>query len=301
MNERKRAHLEAIPPVPAILAGILSVQGGAALAKGLFPALGPVGTVGLRVVLSAMILLAAFRPRLRGLSPAQWRAVIPYGVVLGTMNILFYLSLSRIPLGVAVTVEFVGPLGVALFGSRRAVDIAWVVLVAAGIALITPWSGGGAEALGVLLALGAGACWAAYILLGGRVSRIMPGGASVATGMVIASFVALPAAVVTGGFARLTLPLFVAGIGVALLSSAIPYTLEMIALRGLPARTFGILMSLEPAVAALLGLVFLHELLSFRQWLAVALIIAASTGSTLTSRCPAPVVGGDSGDCWQGG
>ncbi|MFN2477125.1 MAG: DMT family transporter [Chthoniobacterales bacterium] len=301
MNETRRTHLEAIPPLPAILAGIVSVQAGAALAKGLFPALGPIGTVGLRVALSALMLLAAFRPRLRATSAAQWRAVIPYGVVLGTMNILFYLSLSRIPLGVAVTVEFAGPLAVAVFGSRRAVDIAWVVLVAAGIALITPWSGGGADALGVLLALAAGACWAAYILLGGRVSRIMPGGASVATGMVIASFVALPAAVATGGFARLTLPLFVAGIGVALLSSAIPYTLEMIALKGLPARTFGILMSLEPAVAALLGRVFLHELLSVRQWLAVALIIAASTGSTLTSRRPAPVVGGEAGDGWQGG
>ena len=293
--------MEAVPPVPAILAGIVSVQAGAALAKGLFPALGPIGTVGLRVALSALILLAAFRPRVRAMTAAQWRAVVPYGVVLGTMNILFYLSLARIPLGVAVTVEFVGPLGVAVFGSRRAMDIAWVVLVAAGIALITPWSGGGADALGVLLALAAGACWAAYILLGGRVSRIMPGGASVATGMVIASFVALPAAVATGGFARLTLPLFVAGIGVALLSSAIPYTLEMIALKGLPARTFGILMSLEPAVAALLGLVVLHELLSVRQWLAVALIIAASTGSTLTSRRPAPLVGGEAGEGWQGG
>jgi inner membrane transporter RhtA len=301
MSETKRTHLEAIPPVPAILAGIVSVQAGAALAKGLFPALGPIGTVGLRVSLSAMMLLAAFRPGLRGTTAAQWRAVIPYGVVLGTMNILFYLSLSRIPLGVAVTVEFVGPLGVALFGSRRAVDIAWVVLVAAGIALITPWSGGGADAVGVALALAAGACWAAYILLGGRVSRITPGGASVATGMLIASFVALPAAIVTGGFARLTLPLFLAGIGVALLSSAIPYTLEMVALKRLPARTFGILMSLEPAVAALLGLIVLHELLSFRQWLAVALIIAASTGSTLTSRRPAPVVAAESGEGWQGG
>ena len=300
MNETRRTHLEAIPPVPAILAGIVSVQAGAALAKRLFPALGPIGTVGLRVALSAIMLLAAFRPKVRGMTAAQWRAVIPYGVVLGTMNILFYLSLSRIPLGVAVTVEFVGPLAVAVFGSRRAVDMAWVVLVAAGIALITPWSGGGADALGVLLALAAGACWAAYILLGGRVSRIMPGGASVAMGMVIASFVVLPAAVATDGFARLTLPLFVAGIGVALLSSAIPYTLEMIALKGLPARTFGILMSLEPAVAALLGLVFLHELLSVRQWLAVALIIAASTGSTLTSRRPPPIGGGESGEGWQG-
>src|SRR3954471_12929222 len=259
MNETRRTHLEAIPPVPSILGAIVSVQAGAALAKGLFPALGPIGTVGLRVVLSAMMLLAAFRPGLRGTTAAQWRAGVPYGVVLGTMNIVFYLSLSRIPLGVAVTVEFVGPLAVAVFGSRRAVDIAWVVLAAAGIALIAPWSGGGADPLGVLLALAAGACWAAYILLGGRVSRIMPGGASVATGMVIASFVALPAAVATGGFARLTVPLFVAGIGVALLSSAIPYTLEMIALKGLPARTFGILMSLEPAVAALLGVVVLQN------------------------------------------
>jgi inner membrane transporter RhtA len=287
--------------VPAILGAIVSVQGGAALAKGLFPALGPIGTVGLRVVLSAIMLMAAFRPGLRALSRAQWGAVIPYGLILGTMNIVFYLSLSRIPLGVAVTVEFVGPLAVAVFGSRRAVDIAWVVLAAAGIALITPWSGGGTDAVGMLLALAAGACWAAYILLGGRVSRIMPGGASVATGMVIASFVALPAAFATDGFARLTLPLFVAGIGVALLSSAIPYTLEMLALKRLPARTFGILMSLEPAVAALLGLVVLQELLSFRQWLAVALIIAASTGSTLTSRRPARLVADETGEEWQGG
>jgi inner membrane transporter RhtA len=300
MKETRRRQIGEIPPIPAILGGIVSVQAGAALAKGLFPALGPVGTVGLRVGLSAIMLLAAFRPRLRAMTAAQWRAVIPYGVVLGTMNIVFYLSLSRIPLGVAVTVEFVGPLAVAVFGSRRLVDITWVVLAAAGIALIAPWSGGGADFLGVLLALAAGGCWAAYILLGGWVSRIMPGGESVAIGMVIASFVALPAAVVTGGFARLTLPLFVAGIGVALLSSAIPYTLEMIALKGLPARTFGILMSLEPAVAALLGLVFLHELLSFRQWLAVLLIIVASTGSALTSRRPAAVVGGESGEGWQG-
>jgi hypothetical protein len=182
MNERRRTHLEAIPLVPAILGAIVSVQAGAALAKGLFPALGPIGTVGLRVVLSAIMLMAAFRPRLRGMLPTQWRAVIPYGLVLGTMNIVFYLSLSRIPLGVAVTVEFVGPLAVAVFGSRRAVDISWVVLAAAGIALITPWSGGGTDAAGVALALAAGVCWAAYILLGGRVSRIMPGGASVATG-----------------------------------------------------------------------------------------------------------------------
>src|SRR4051812_40440133 len=228
-------------PLGSILGAIVSVQAGAALAKGLFPALGPIGTVGLRVVLSAMMLLAAFRPGLRGTTAAQWRAVIPYGVVLGTMNILFYLSLSRIPLGVAVTVEFVGPLAVAVFGSRRVVDIAWVVLAAAGIALITPWSGRGTDALGVALALAAGGCWAAYILLGGRVSRVMPGGASVATGMGIGSFVALPAAIATDGFVRLTLPLFVAGIGGGLLSRASPFPLEMNDPRGRSARPLRIL------------------------------------------------------------
>ncbi|HUR94551.1 MAG TPA: EamA family transporter, partial [Gemmatimonadales bacterium] len=161
-----------IPPIPAAVLAMISVQGGAALAKGLFPALGPAGTVGLRIGLSALILLAAFRPRLTRLTAAQWRAIIPYGVVLGMMNMLFYFSLARIPLGLAVTVEFGGPLAVAVFGSRKAVDLLWVVLAGAGIALITPWSGsGGVDPVGVLLAAGAGACWAAYILLGGRVSR----------------------------------------------------------------------------------------------------------------------------------
>src|ERR1043166_2293749 len=299
MSETKRAHIQPIPPIPAIVGSIVSVQGGAALAKGLFPALGALGTVGLRVGISAVILLAAFRPRLRRGTPAQWRAIIPCGLVLGVMNVVFYLALARIPLGLAVTVEFIGPLGVAVFGSRRAVDVAWVVLAAGGIALIAPWAGGRADALGVLLALAAGACWAAYILLGGRISRTIPGGAAVATGMAIATFIAVPAAVMTGGFAHLTPALFVAGIGVALLSSAIPYTLEMFALKELPARTFGILMSLEPAVAALAGLVFLHEFLTPRQWLAVALVIAASTGSTLTSR-DATQVGEGKAEGWEG-
>jgi inner membrane transporter RhtA len=301
MNETKRAHLPAIPPIPAILGSIVSVQGGAALAKGLFPVLGATGTVGLRVGISAVILLAASRPRLRRTTAAQWRAVIPYGVVLGVMNVVFYLALSRIPLGLAVTLDFIGPLGVAVFGSRRAVDVAWVALAAGGIALIAPWAGGGEDTLGVLLALAAGTCWAAYILLGGRVSRMIPGGTAVATGMTIAAFVAVPVAVATGGFERLRPGLFAAGIGVALLSSAIPYTLEMIALKELPARTFGILMSLEPAVAAVIGLVFLHEVLSLRQWLAVALVIAASAGSTLTSRRGEQVAAGESGEGWQGG
>src|SRR4051812_31366590 len=153
---------------------MISVQGGAALAKGLFPALGPAGTVGLRIGLSALILLAAFRPPLRRMTAEQWRLLIPYGVVLGIMNMVFYFSLSRIPLGLAVTVEFIGPLGVAVFGSRKTIDVVWVLLAGAGIALITPWTGGGVDPLGVLLAAAAGACWATYIVIGGRAARRNP-------------------------------------------------------------------------------------------------------------------------------
>lgn len=292
----------AFPPLPAVLIAILSVQGGAALAKGLFPALGPTGTVGLRIGISAAILLAAFRPPLRRLDRRQWFAVIPYGVVLGVMNLVFYNALSRIPMGLAVTVEFVGPLGVAVFGSRKAVDILWVVLAAAGIALITPWTGtSGVDPVGVALAFAAGCCWATYIVLGGRLSRLMPSGTAVSTGMLVAAVIVVPFTAAAGGFAHLTAGRFAAGIGVALLSSAVPYTLEMIALNALPARTFGILMSLEPGVGALVGLIFLHEILSPTQWLAVALVIAASAGSTLTARRATEQKAADAGEGWQGG
>jgi inner membrane transporter RhtA len=282
----QRSKSPAMPPIPAVLLGVLSVQGGAALAKGLFPKLGATGTVGLRVAVSALILVAAFRPRLTRFTAAQWRAVIPYGVVLGMMNLVFYLAISRIPLGLGVTLEFIGPLGVAVAGSRRWLDVLWVVLAGAGIALIAPWGGGGVDPLGVVLALAAGALWAAYILLGGHVSRVLSGGsgAAVAVGMSIAAVIVLPVSVAGGGLARLTPGLFAAGVGVALLSSAVPYTLEMVALEALPARTFGILMSLEPAMAALAGLVFLHEVLTGAQWLAIVLVIAASAGATLTGR-----------------
>jgi inner membrane transporter RhtA len=274
-----------LPPLPAVLVSILSVQGGAALAKELFPVLGPSGTVGLRIGMSAAVLLAAFRPSLHRLNAAQWRMVLPYGVVLGVMNLVFYHSLARIPLGLAVTVEFIGPLSVAVFGSRKLIDVAWVVLAGAGIALITPWTAGsGVDPLGVAFAFAAGVCWGLYIVIGKRLAHLLSGGAAVSIGMLVATVAVVPFAAATGGFAHLTGGRFAAGVGVALLSSAIPYTLEMIALKALPARTFGILMSLEPAVAALVGLAFLHEVLSAIQWLAVTLVIAASAGSTLTSR-----------------
>jgi inner membrane transporter RhtA len=291
-----------LPPLPAVLVAILSVQGGAALAKGLFPVLGPSGTVVLRIGISAVILLAAFRPRLHRLNGAQWRVVLPYGVVLGVMNLVFYHSLSRIPLGLAVTVEFIGPLSVAVFGSRRVIDAVWVVLAGAGIALITPWTAGsGVDPLGVALALAAGVCWALYIVIGKRLSHLLSGGAAVSIGMLVAAVAVVPFAAAAGGFAHLTARWVAVGVGVALLSSAIPYTLEMIALKALPARTFGILMSLEPAVAALIGLAFLHEVLSPTQWLAVALVIAASAGSTLTSPRAPERWEADATEGWSGG
>jgi inner membrane transporter RhtA len=267
-----------------VLAAILSVQGGAAIAKGLFPVLGAPTTAGLRIALSAVMLLLAFRPSLTRLTGAQWRMVVPFGVCLGLMNTVFYLSLARIPLGLAVTIEFVGPLGVAVLGSRRALDLLWVLMAGAGIALIAPWSGSGVDALGVLFALLAGGCWAAYIVLGARLSRVVQAGAAVSAGMVVATMTALPFVLAGGGLSRLTPQLALAAAGVALLSSALPYALELSALRVLPTRTFSILMSLEPAAAALCGLAFLGERLGGAQWLAIALVIGASLGATLTSR-----------------
>jgi inner membrane transporter RhtA len=280
----------ALPPIPAVLLAIVSVQGGAALAKSLFSVLGAAGTTGVRVGLSALMLLLVFRPLPRRITTEQWRLLLAYGVLLGAMNLVFYLALARIPLGLAVTLEFVGPLTLAVIGSRRAPDFLWVTLAAAGIALITPWRGAGPDPVGMLLALGAGACWAAYIVVGGRISRMMPGGSAVAVGMVVATCLVLPFSLAGGGLAHLTPRLLLTGAAVALLSSALPYTLEMSALRALPARTFTIMMSLEPAVAAICGLLFLHESLTWAQWIAVTLVIAASAGAAATGRqVPVPV------------
>lgn len=283
-----------LSPVPSVLLAILSVQGGAAIAKGLFPVLGTAGTVGLRIGISALLLAAVMRPRLGQLRAAQWRAVVPYGVALGTMNFLFYCALARIPLGLGVTLEFVGPLAVALAGSRRWADVVWVLLAGAGIALLAPWGGSSLDPLGMLFALLAGGAWAVYIVLGGRVAAVLPGPRGVAVGMLFASLVVLPFSVAAGGWTHLTPRLLAAGTALAVLSSALPFTLELNALRHLPSRTFSILMSLEPAAAAVCGLVFLHERLTLAQWLAVALVMAASAGATLTARpAPAPAVGGE--------
>jgi inner membrane transporter RhtA len=273
----------------AILGSIFSVQWGAAIAKGLIPSIGVIGASGIRVALAAILLLAVFRPPLHRFTWPQWRAVLLYGITIGVMNTLFYEALARIPLGLAVTLEFIGPLGVAIAGSRRALDLVWVVLAAAGIALITPWHPGSTiDPLGVVYALLTGGCWAAYIVIGARVSKLLTIGVAVATGMSIASIAVLPFALASGGLARLRPDLYGAALAVAILSSALPYTLEMYPLGALPARTFGILMSLEPAVAALTGLVLLRERLTIAQWTAVGLVLTASIGTVLTARQASP-------------
>jgi len=263
--------------------GIGSVQLGAAAAKGLFDEVGPAGTVLLRVAFAALVLMAISRPALRGHPRGDLRLVAMFGFVLAGMNLAFYASIERIPLGVAVTCEFVGPLGVAIMGSRRALDILWAVLAGAGVALL----GGGAGAidpLGVALALLAGGFWAAYILAAARVGGRFPALGGLALAMAFGALLLVPVGVLDGGAALLDSRVLLVGLAVAMLSSAIPYTLELEALRRLPAHVFGILMSLEPGVAALVGLLVLREVLGLRDWLAIALVVGASVGASRSRR-----------------
>ncbi|WP_316849797.1 EamA family transporter [Pedobacter agri] len=273
-----------LPPVPAVLLSIISVQCGAAIAKGLFPEIGAAATASLRIGLSAIILLAAFRPNLTKLNAKQWKYVILYGLSLGAMNMVFYMAIERIPIGLGVTLEFVGPLLLAIFSSKKAIDFIWIVLAAIGIALIAPWTSNGLNLTGVLLALLAGGFWAAYIILGGRISKIMKGGEAVAVGMLFATLLILPFGIFSGGLNQLSPKLLGLGASLALLSSAIPFTLEINALKQLPARTFSILMSLEPAMAALAAFVFLQEYLSLTECIAVACVVIASAGSAITAK-----------------
>jgi inner membrane transporter RhtA len=282
-----------IPPVPAVILAIVSVQGGAAIAKGLFPVLGAAGTASMRIGLSALLLLVAVRPRLGQLRADQWRAVVPYGLALGAMNFLFYCALARVPLGLAVTLEFVGPLALALSGSRRWFDVVWALLAGVGIALIAPWSGHGIDVLGMLFALAAGGCWAGYIVLGQRTAAVLPGTLAVAVGMLVGALLVVPFGLASGQLAALTPHLALLGGLLALFSSVLPFTLEMQALKSLPTRTFSILMSLEPAAAAVSGWLLLHERLTIGQWLAIVLIVIASAGATLTAPRAQAAIGGE--------
>ncbi|HZI12753.1 MAG TPA: threonine/homoserine exporter RhtA [Myxococcus sp.] len=277
--------------VLTLLVAMASIQAGASLAKRLFPVLGAQGTTALRLLFAAILLLAFWRPWRQRLTRKQGLAVLVYGAVLGGMNLSFYLALERIPLGIAVAVEFTGPLAVALYSTRRPVDFVWALLAVAGILLILPLAetSQALDWLGVFLALVAGGCWALYILFGQRAGALVHGGTATSLGMVVAALLVVPVGVAHAGRALLDVSLLPFALGVAVLSSALPYSLEMIALKALPARTFGILMSLEPALAALSGLLFLREQLTVTQWVAIGLIILASVGSSSTSKQTPPV------------
>jgi inner membrane transporter RhtA len=269
-----------VPPTLLVLGSIASVQFGAAFAKTLFDELGAGGTVFVRTLVAAVVLVLIVRPRLAGHSRQDLGLVLVFGLVLAAMNFCFYSSIERIPLGIAVTFEFVGPLGVAVFSSRRALDLLWVALAAAGILLLSDLgSSGGLDRVGVALALFAGVLWASYILLSARMGRTFPGGAGLAIALVVATIPLAPVGIAQGGSELLVPEVLAAGIAVGLLGSAIPYALELEALRTMPVGVFGVLMSLEPAVAALAGFVVLDEGLVTRELVAIALVVAASAGA----------------------
>jgi inner membrane transporter RhtA len=258
-----------------------SIQIGAALAQSLFPVIGAEGTTALRVALAAIILLILQRPSLKGLTPAGMRALGLYGVSLGAMNFLFYLSLRTVPLGVAVAVEFTGPLVVAAASHRGRLDILWLGLAAAGLLALAPIGHGAVDPVGLLLALGAGVFWGVYILAGQKAGEAAGRGAT-ALGMTVAAVLVFPLGLAHAGMGLFQPRLLPVAAAVAVLSSALPYSLEMFALMRLPRATFGTLMSLEPAVGALTGWLMLGQRLTVRQDLAIACIILASAGATLT-------------------
>lgn len=271
-------------PVLLVLAAMLSVQVGASIAKSLFPAVGAAGAAALRLAFGTTLLLIVFRPWRTPLRGLPWKSLLGYGLSLGTMNGLFYQALATVPLGIAVALEFTGPLTLAVLGSRRPRDFVWVVLAVVGLLLLVPWSESqhGVDPLGAFFALAAGACWALYIVFGRKVGA-EHGTQSVALGAVIAACVVVPWGVIDAGSKLLQPALLPAALGVAALSMALPYTLEMMAMPRIPATTFSMLMSLEPAIGALAGLLFLHEQLGLLQWLAIGAVIVASAGAALTA------------------
>jgi inner membrane transporter RhtA len=266
--------------VALVVAAVTSLQFGAGFAVTLFDELGPAGAAFVRLFFAAIVLLAFWRPRIAGHSAADLEVAVAFGAVLGLMNWAIYSAMDRIPLGIAVTIEFAGPLAVAVVASRRALDLLWVALAAVGIVLLADPGGGSLDSAGVAFALLAAALWAAYILLSARTGRLFPGGSGLALAMVVGAVVIAPLGIAQAGSALTHGDLLAAGAAVALASSVIPYSLELEALRRLPARVFGVLMSLEPAVAALAGLIVLGQSLGLLEWTAIALVVVASAGVT---------------------
>jgi inner membrane transporter RhtA len=269
---------------------MLSVQIGAALAKNLFPAIGSSGIVFLRVGFAAIIFTLLWRPErhLRAHTRTDYLLVVLFGITTAAMNAFFYAAIARIPLGIAVTLEFVGPLGVAIVASRRRLDLLWAGFAVAGIVLLAPLGNTKLDPLGIILALLAGAGWAGYILLNVRIGRAFEGGTGLALGMIVAALALMPFGIASGGIHLVQPHILLIGGGVAILSTVIPFSLEIEALRRLPAGVFGILMSLEPAIAALIGFLVLRETTSFRALIALALIIIASAGVSFSEKKDLP-------------
>ncbi|WP_426117471.1 threonine/homoserine exporter RhtA [Pseudomonas sp. DSP3-2-2] len=289
MNNDPRKLSSLLFPIGLLLIAMASIQTGASLAKSLFPIVGAQGTTTLRLVFASVILLLTLRPWRARFTAKSLRTIFIYGIALGGMNFLFYMSLRSVPLGIAVALEFTGPLAVALYSSRKAIDFVWIALAATGLLLLIPMGETSAnlDLTGVAYALGAGVCWAAYILFGQKAGEDN-GIQTAALGVLIAAIFIAPIGMVHAGTALLDIALIPTAIGVAILSTALPYSLEMVALTRMPARTFGTLASIEPVFGALSGMLFLHEDLTLLQWLAIAAIILASAGATLTSQRETP-------------
>jgi inner membrane transporter RhtA len=277
-----------LSPVWLVLAAIVSVQVGAAFAKSLFTLTAPTAVAWLRMAAAAAIFWVFARPRLRGRGWPEWRVVLGYGIALATMNWAIYQSFARIPIGLAVTIEFLGPLAVALVGSRRPRDLVWVALAAMGVAMLGVFPAT-ADWLGIGFALLAGAAWAAYIVLSGPTGVAWEGVTGVSVGSLVGAVIFLVPGLLAGGTSLWQPQVVGLAVAVGVLSSVIPYGLEMVARRSIPAGVFGILMSLEPAAAALAALVVLGEQLSWVELVAMACVTVASIGSTRAlATAPAP-------------
>jgi inner membrane transporter RhtA len=280
-----RVGLQRVPSPALVVGGIASVQFGSALAtKQLFASVGPGGAVLLRLATAMIVLMAISRPSLRGRTRRELGLAITFGLILAAMNLSFYEALHRLPLGVAVTIEFLGPLAVAIGGSRRRMDLLWALLAAAGILALSHGGSHGLNALGVVFVLIAAAMWAAYILVNARLGQAFTGGAGLALAMCVASLAAAPIGIAQGGIHLLHPRSLAIGAAVGMLSSAIPYSFEVEALRRIAVRVFGVLMSMEPGMAALAGFLVLGEGLSLRSLIGVVLVAAASAGASLASR-----------------
>lgn len=273
--------LGGMPPTMLVMGGIVSVQVGAAIATRLFASTGPAGAVTLRLFFAGIVLLVVWRSALR-IDRKALPVALAYGAVLALMNLCFYEAIDRIPLGMAVTLEFLGPLAIALAGSRKWIDPVWALLAGGGVFMLTQ-SDGPVVWSGILLALAAGVCWGGYILLSAKLGERTSGGGGLAIAMAFGGILMVPVGIAEAGTSLLQPAVLAAGFAVAMLSSVVPYSLELEALRRMPARVFGVLMSLEPAVAALAGFLVLGQILNFGQWAGVVCVVAASAGATRTA------------------